>query len=232
MDPVTVMATATAAFNAVKKGISIGRDIESMASDLGRWMGALSDLDMLEKEAKNPPIFKKLFAGKSVEQEAMETFAAKRNAEQQRTDLKNFIGMMYGKSKWDELIAMEGKIRKQRQETLYIQRQRRRKFVEIVAWVLMFFVGVGVLIGFVMFLKGTVANAETTPEYVVCRLKGCDIIDEKRVCIYYGANNTVDSVWLEPSEYYPKEMQCKYRPNEKKPPTVRETLDAIRKSRE
>ena len=88
MDPVTVMATATAAFNAVKKGISIGRDIESMASDLGRWMGALSDLDMLEKEAKNPPIFKKLFAGKSVEQEAMETFAAKRNAEQQRTDLK------------------------------------------------------------------------------------------------------------------------------------------------
>jgi len=35
MDPITVMATATAAFNAVKKGISIGRDIESMASDLG-----------------------------------------------------------------------------------------------------------------------------------------------------------------------------------------------------
>ena len=54
MDPVTVMATATAAFNAVKKGMQIGRDIESMASDLGRWMGALSDLDMLEKEAKNP----------------------------------------------------------------------------------------------------------------------------------------------------------------------------------
>ena len=101
MDPVTVMATATAAFNAVKKGVQIGRDIESMASDLGRWMGALSDLDMLEKEAKNPPIFKKLFAGKSVEQEAMEAFAAKQKAQQERTDLKNLIGMMYGKSKWD-----------------------------------------------------------------------------------------------------------------------------------
>ena len=49
MDPVTVMATATAAFNAVKKGVQIGRDIESMASDLGRWMGALSDLDMFRK---------------------------------------------------------------------------------------------------------------------------------------------------------------------------------------
>ena len=46
-----------------------------MMSDIGRWMGALSDLDQAEREAKNPPIFKKLFAGKTVEQEAMEVFA-------------------------------------------------------------------------------------------------------------------------------------------------------------
>ena len=64
------MATATAAFGAIKKGFAIGRDIESMVSDLSRWMGALSDLDQAEKEAKNPPIFKKLFANKTVEQEA------------------------------------------------------------------------------------------------------------------------------------------------------------------
>ena len=76
MDPISAMATASAAFGAIKKGFQVGRDIESMASDLSRWMGAMSDLDMLEKEAKNPPIFKKLFAGKSVEQEAIETFAS------------------------------------------------------------------------------------------------------------------------------------------------------------
>ena len=84
MDPVTAMATASAAFGALKKGFAIGRDIESMASDLSRWMGALSDLDQAEKEAKNPPIFKKLFAGKSVEQEAIEVFAAKNKAQKQR----------------------------------------------------------------------------------------------------------------------------------------------------
>ena len=54
MDPVSAMATASAAFGALKKGFAIGRDIESMASDLSRWMGALSDLDQMEKEAKNP----------------------------------------------------------------------------------------------------------------------------------------------------------------------------------
>ena len=207
MDPVSAMATASAAFGAIKKGFAIGRDIESMASDLGRWMGALSDLDMLEKEAKNPPIFKKLFASKSVEQEAIETFAAKQKAQQQRYELQQWIGLTMGRSKWDELVRMEGSIRKQRQETLYLQRQRRRKFVEVVAWILMVMLGTGILVGFVMFLKTTVANAIATPEYVVCRLKGCDIIDEKRVCIYHGANNTVDSVWLDPIEFFPKEIQ-------------------------
>ena len=229
MDPISAMATASAAFGAIKKGFQVGRDIESMASDLGRWMGALSDLDMLEKEAKNPPIFKKLFAGKSVEQEAMETFAAKQKAESQRRELQNWIGLTMGKSKWDQLVKMEGTIRKQRQETLYKQRQRRRKFVEIVAWIVMILLASGVLYGFILFLKGMAANA--TPEYVVCRLQGCQTIDGERLCIYHGANNTVDSVWINLHEYFPKEIQCKYDPKNEKPPSLRDTFKAIEKSR-
>jgi len=229
MDPISAMATASAAFGAIKKGFQVGRDIEAMASDLSRWMGAMSDLDMLEKEAKNPPIFKKLFAGKSVEQEAIETFAAKQKAEAQRYELKQWIGMTMGRSKWDELVKMEGSIRKQRQETLYKQRQRRRKFVEIVAWILMILLASGVLYGFISFLKGLAANA--TPEYVVCRLQGCQTIDGERLCIYHGANNTVDSVWINLHEYFPKEIQCKYDPKNEKPPSLRDTFKAIEKSR-
>ena len=45
MDPVPAMATASAAVNTIKKGFAVGRDIEQMASDLGRWMGALSDIE-------------------------------------------------------------------------------------------------------------------------------------------------------------------------------------------
>jgi nitrate reductase NapE component len=151
MDPVSAMATASAAFGAIKKGFAIGRDIEAMASDLSRWMGALSDLDQAEKEAKNPPIFKKLFGGKSVEQEAIEVFAAKKKAQQQRLELQNWIGLTMGRSHWDELVRMEGKIRKQRQETLYRQRERRRKFVEIVS-VIFFLLLVASGIGFLIWL--------------------------------------------------------------------------------
>lgn len=141
MDPVTAMATASAAFGALKKGFQIGRDIESMVGDLSRWMGALSDIEQAEKEAKNPPIFKKMFAGKSVEQEALEVVMHKRKVQEQRDQLRQLIQYTCKAGTWEELIRMEGKIRKERQETLYRQRERRRKFVEILA-----------LVGFAIFI--------------------------------------------------------------------------------
>ena len=71
IDPVTALATATSAFNLIKKGFEVGRDVESMGKDLGKWMGAMSDLKKAEEYSKKPPLFKKLFAAGSVEEEAM-----------------------------------------------------------------------------------------------------------------------------------------------------------------
>ena len=127
------MATASAAFGALKKGFAIGRDIESMATDLSRWMGALSDLDQMEKEAKNPPIFKKLFNGQSVEQEAIQTFAAKKKAEAMEEELRNWINLTHGPNAWNELLKMQIKIRKQRQDQVYAQQELRKKVIEIVS---------------------------------------------------------------------------------------------------
>jgi hypothetical protein len=153
MDPVSAMATASAAFGALKKGFAIGRDLESMASDLSRWMGALSDIEQAEKEAKNPPIFKKIISSKSVEQEAIEAFAAKKKAQAQRDELKQWLQFTVGSKAWDELIAMEGQIRKQRQETIYRQRERRQKFVEIVVIFLAVVTGAALLFGFIWLMK-------------------------------------------------------------------------------
>lgn len=153
MDPVSAMATASAAFGALKKGFAIGRDLESMASDLSRWMGALSDIEQAEKEAKNPPIFKKIISSKSIEQEAIEAFAAKKKAQAQRDELKQWLQFTIGSKAWDELIAMEGQIRKQRQETIYRQRERRQKFVEIVVIILAIVTGAALLFGFIWLMK-------------------------------------------------------------------------------
>ena len=148
VDPISAMAIAGAAFNALKRGVSIGRDIESMGKDLSRWMSAVSDVDRAHHEAKNPPIFKKLFNGKTGEQEAMELFTQKKQLQNQRDELRKLISSMCGPNAWQELIRMEADIRKQRRETLYAQREARKQFIEIVS---IFFLVLSVA-GFFLFI--------------------------------------------------------------------------------
>ena len=124
------LSAATTAFNAIKKGFEVGRDIESMAGDLGRWMGAASDIDKAGEYAKNPPLFKKLFAAGSVEEEAMATFMAKKKAEDMRAQLKQLIILTRGMGAWDELLQTEGDIRKKRQQAIYAQKEKQRKVLE------------------------------------------------------------------------------------------------------
>ncbi len=130
IDPVTAIATASAAFNVIKKGFSVGRDVESMAGDLGRWMGAVSDIKKAEEYNKKPPLFKKLFAAGSVEEEAMNIFMAKKKAEDMREELKNIISMTRGPSAWQELLQTERDIRVKRQKAIYAQEEARARFFE------------------------------------------------------------------------------------------------------
>ena len=130
-DPITIgacLTTASTAFSGLKRAFQAGRDIESMTGDLSRWMSAVSDIEQKEKQAKNPPIFRKVFG--SVEQEALEAFAAKKKLEEQRYELKTFIQFSHGHKAWEELIAMEGKIRKARQEQLYRQQEIKERIIE------------------------------------------------------------------------------------------------------
>ena len=154
IDPISAAATASAAFSALQRGFQVARSIEDMASDLSRWASAMSDLEFAHKQAQNPSIFKRVFYSQSIEAEAMEAFAAKTRAEEQRAQLKQYIQYTYGQSKWDELVRKEGEIRRIRKETVHRQAERRRKFLEIVAIILLVVSGVGGLILLAMWLKG------------------------------------------------------------------------------
>lgn len=135
MEPITITAAvtgATAAFNTIKNMIAAGRDMESCINDVSRWMKMASDVDQADRQAKNPPLFKKLFAAGSIEEEALQAYAAKKKLEAQRQELKTFLNMSYGPQAWADLIQLEGRIRKQRQEAIYKQQEMRRKVIEII----------------------------------------------------------------------------------------------------
>ena len=147
IDPITAVATASAAFNTIKSAFAAGRDVETMAGDLGRWMGAVSDIKKAEELNKKPPIFKKLFASGSVEEEAMQIFMAKKKAEDMREELRNIISFTRGPSAWTELLKTEADIRKRRQEMIYAQEERRRQVLEWCAIGLLVLVVLGFVVG-------------------------------------------------------------------------------------
>jgi len=129
MDPVTIITTASAAYNAVKKGIALGRELQDMGSQLATWAGAISDIEFLAKKAENPPWWK---MGGSVQAEAIELFAAKKKIEQQRAELKQFIQFAHGQSAWEELLRIEGQVRKQRAATAHKQAEMKELAITII----------------------------------------------------------------------------------------------------
>lgn len=147
LDPITIGAAvsgATAAFNTIKQMVSAGRDLESCIGDVSRWMKAASDIDQAEKQAKNPPLFKKLQGADTVQQQALQVYAAKKRLEAQRAELKQYLQMTYGPQAWADLIQLEGRIRKERQEMIYKQQEARQKIIEGIAIVALGIVSFGI----------------------------------------------------------------------------------------
>jgi len=123
IDPATI-ALATSAFGLIKKGFAAGRDIETMAKDVSRWMGACHDIEKAHGKAKS-----RRFGG-SVEEEALETWAALKKIKQQREELRLYM-LSINPQAWNELVRLEGQIRKQR---IAEEAERRRQREEIITW--------------------------------------------------------------------------------------------------
>jgi hypothetical protein len=141
IDPVTALAGATAAFNMLKKGISVGKDLQDMGGQLSKWAGAIADLDFADKQNQKPAWYKTLGGG--VQAQAMEIFAAKQKAAAMRAELKDYISVMYGPSKWEEILQIEADLRKQKREHEHRQMEIKQKIIEWSAGVALFILCVG-----------------------------------------------------------------------------------------
>lgn len=153
MDPVTIIGGATVAFNALKKGFQVGKDLQDMSGQLTQWAGAMSDLSYAEQKNKNPPWWKAL-NGQSVEAEALEIFTAKRKAEAMRKELKDWISFSMGPSAWDELVATEGRIRKQKKEQEYRKAEIQEAIITWTVTGLLLASGLGALIFIAWLVNG------------------------------------------------------------------------------
>ena len=95
-------------------------------------------------------MFGKLFKAGSIEEAALSAYAAKKKLEEQRYELKMFLNMTYGPQAYNDLLAMEGQIRKERQQTIYKQQQLKRQIGEAIAWLVV----VSIVGGFAVLVAG------------------------------------------------------------------------------
>ena len=144
----TAVSLSTAAFNNIKKAFAIGRDLEGMSSDLSRWMKASSDIEQAVKSTKNPPFYKKMLSGDSIEEAAMKSLVAQKTLEKQRYELQQYVKFKFGVKAWDDLLQMVGSIRKQRQELVYKRPEIQQKCIEG----FFFCVLIATIIGFIFFV--------------------------------------------------------------------------------
>ena len=138
------ISLATGAFNGLKKGIAVGKDLHDMGNQLSQWAGAMADLDFCEQQQKNPPWYKAL--GGQVEAEAMELFVAKKKKEQMRKELKDWISAVMGPSQWEELVRIEGEVRKRKRDEEYRRIEMKQTVFEWMFGLILLLTGTAILI--------------------------------------------------------------------------------------
>jgi hypothetical protein len=157
LDPVSLLATATAVFNGLKAAVEVGREAEDIFGQLGKWAGAVADLqEWIRTEEENankpPPLFKKLVFAKSATAEAFDAYAAKIKIAQMEEEIRHMftLGELWwlGKEGYNEFIMMRRGIKEKREKMVYEQIRRRKKLIRMVTDY--------AFIGMILFLGGLI----------------------------------------------------------------------------
>ena len=137
MDPITLLAAATAAYNGVKKAVELGREVHDIYGQLSTWAGHVGDLkdaiEGLEKTESMPSIWKKITFDKSETAEAFDLYAAKQKIKEMEEEI--FHMFLYGElchlgiDGYREFKKMRNEVREKRKSMLANQLAARRNVI-------------------------------------------------------------------------------------------------------
>lgn len=134
MDPVTILALTSAAFNGVKKAISLGREVQDVYSQLSKWANHAGDLhDSINKKSK--PGAKAL---SSITGQAFDIITAKAQLQQMEKEINHMF--IYGELQelgsagYHEFIQLRKKLREDKEAAEKAKLKKRAKFLENTFW--------------------------------------------------------------------------------------------------
>lgn len=146
MDPATAFAMASTAYSGIKAAFEHGRELESMIGDIGRWTSAVFDL---RRGARKERERAEKWTMQTVEEEALESFLYKKKVQEQEYEIAQGIKMRFGPTAWDEVIALQGKIRKDRLREIEQKKADQDEMIYYASWAF--------IIVFMLFMIGSLA---------------------------------------------------------------------------
>ena len=126
-----MVAMAGSAFKVVESMVSRGEEIEKVAQKLGQWFTIVSDIKHIEEESENPPLFKRVFDGASVEEQALNAVIAKKKVEEQEKQIRELITWAYGTETYKEMIQMRRDIKAKRERIIYRRRKKKQRMLDV-----------------------------------------------------------------------------------------------------
>jgi CRISPR/Cas system CSM-associated protein Csm2 small subunit len=130
LDPVSIglaISTASKAFDMIQRGFAVGRELEQMHGDMGRWMSATAEIAATAEDAENAGFITRMLKGSgNIEQIATQAVLAKKQIEKQRYELMVHVRMRWGMKTWEDILKAEGQLRKAKAKAL----EEQRKFME------------------------------------------------------------------------------------------------------
>jgi hypothetical protein len=141
IDPFTAFAAAQAAVKGIQAAIKLGKDVQGIAADLGKFFEAK---DAVQEAANNPKKFKSDTA------QALETVMQAKQLAEAENELKNMLIWSGNADVWEGVLQERNNIiqrrKKAEMEAAAVKAKRRKEIVEllnIAFWVSVFLSAIG-----------------------------------------------------------------------------------------
>ena len=144
MDPITLMAGVSAAFNGLKHAVSVGKEVEGVFNQLSKWADAAGQMQDFINKARNPnhekkpSIFQKIGFEKSDTAEAMDIYVFQQKLREMEADIQHmfYYGALQhlGQEGYREFIRLRKQVREDRERMVREQARRRKRFIENLFW--------------------------------------------------------------------------------------------------
>ena len=141
------ISMAVSAYNGIKKAVEMGREVEDITGYFGKFFDAKETISEASQYNENAPLFSKLFAGRSVESQALEITAAKYKTAKIEKELREFLIYSGQGQFYEDMLKERRHIREERIQKARDKAQNKKFWLDV------FFVNM--LLGAIFLLIGT-----------------------------------------------------------------------------